>query len=474
MKQNMKAEARKARFGIQYKEELSMRYNSFSLCRLLLILLLPGVFLACQPTPAQDAIVNKGDSVLEAALAATPLPTQEADTINTAEPHVSHWTEFCKINDVDLIIDVPVEWPVSEYPAYEVQPREFRPEDINAIVDYFVPEAVSVRETGYSEQEILENLEAAVRGYWYVNDDGGYYGPYEGQEEDIAYWQEQLRRVSEEDAVQHFEPIDELPARKTFINSDGKEVSVSARGSSWAVAVSLGQLPIIQPESLVIGGTAIGNEPKGTTIENITIRKEEALEEATRFLLDIGYEAFQFSGAEKARMVNGITEDILAAGWRLTFCRNDGGYAPVDYTKLRYSVLRTNTQVAYSKPWLSERIQIFVDEQGIRFAEQAYPIAVNKEINSNVTILPFKSIQEQILKRFQYEFSWGESISSITVERVALIGGLIRMPDHPDLGRIVPTWLVEFSIEEKDLENTDTYFIAINAVDGSDVNILGY
>ena len=72
MKQNMKAEARKARFGIQYKEELSMRYNSFSLCRLLLILLLPGVFLACQPTPAQDAIVNKGDSVLEAALAATP------------------------------------------------------------------------------------------------------------------------------------------------------------------------------------------------------------------------------------------------------------------------------------------------------------------------------------------------------------------------------------------------------------------
>ena len=42
---------------------------------LLALLLLAALLPACQPTPEEDIVVNKGDGTLEAAIAATAVPS---------------------------------------------------------------------------------------------------------------------------------------------------------------------------------------------------------------------------------------------------------------------------------------------------------------------------------------------------------------------------------------------------------------
>lgn len=428
------------------------------------IALLMAFFLlsACQPTPAEDIIINKGDGALEVRLMETPVPEEAAQAADVPD----EWRETLEIGDSRVVFDAAVECPVDVFPVFEAEEAAPGIEAVNDVIARLAPDAERVRPAGSSASELREQLEAAIRGWWYADGSGeGHYGPYEGQEEDIARLQEQLASTGDESAP--FAPFESLPVRSTVLCADGRSITVYASANNWSLNIDLGQSAVMQGESLVASGGAMGDEPPGTQIGAVAITAEQAVERAREMLETIGFSGMQVASVEKARMVNAVTETVLANGYQIILCRGDGGYAPFDPLLLGHSALQIYEQSAYRKDWRPERMQMFVDERGVRYVGRMFPLHVLRTVNENAALLPFARVQELLRNRFRHEFRWTEvSGGTVTVKRVALVGALVRVKNDLERAYIVPTWLCEYT--------TDTGGTPEQryAIDGTSVDVL--
>ena len=431
--------------------------------------LLTGLFLlltACQPTPTEEPVVNRGDGALEIKLQATPVPPEKAQTFTAPDC----WQETLETGDSRVVFDAAVECPVTAFPVFEVEEASFTAQTVNEALARLAPDAERVWPAGTTSEELNEELAAAIRGWWY--DDGlggGHYGPYEGQEEDIARLQQQLANAVDESAP--YAPFESLPVKHTVLCADGRRITVYAFANSWSFTVDLGHAAVMQGESLVASGGAMGNEPPGTQIGAVAITAEQAVERAREMLETIGFSGMQVASVEKARMVNAITEEVLTSGYQLILCRGDGGYAPFDSLLLGHAALQNHEQPAYRKDWRPERMQMFVDERGVRYVEQMYPIRVLRTVSGNAQLLPFARVQELLRNRFRHEFRWTEgSGKTVTVKRVALVGALVRVKNDLERAYIVPAWLCEYTTDTSAAPD-QRYAIAVNAIDGTNVDV---
>ena len=80
-----------------------------SFLALLLVLLA-----ACQPTPAEDIIINKGDGTLEVRLMETPVPEEAAQAADVPD----EWRETLEIGGSRVVFDAAVECPVDVFPVF--------------------------------------------------------------------------------------------------------------------------------------------------------------------------------------------------------------------------------------------------------------------------------------------------------------------------------------------------------------------
>ena len=332
---------------------------------------------------------------------------------------------------------------------------------------------MELREPAFGREEILYALQYVQQGK-VVDEDPEtgepIFGPYEGQEEDIARLQEQLASAGDESA--HFAPFESLPVRSTVLCADGRSITVYASANNWSLNIDPGQSAVMQGESLVASGGAMGDEPPGTQIGAVAITAEQAVERAREMLETIGFSGMQVASVEKARMVNAVTETVLANGYQIIPCRGDGGYAPFDPLLLGHSALQIYEQSAYRKDWRPERMQMFVDERGVRYVGRMFPLHVLRTVNENAALLPFARVQELLRNRFRHEFRWTEvSGGTVTVKRVALVGALVRVKNDLERAYIVPTWLCEYTTDTGGTPE-QRYAIAVNAIDGTSVDVL--
>ena len=437
------------------------------LCLLLALLMTAALLPGCQPTPEEEFVVNRLDGALEEAVLATPAPPAQYEA-------PERWTESFDVRGQTVRIDVAIEVPDAvEYPVLTVQNASFTAEDVVLAAEVFFGGPVELREPAYGQEEILYDLRSAQRGHA-VDDDPEtrepIFGPYEGQEEDIARLQEQLASAGDESAL--FAPFESLPVRSTVLCADGRSITVYASANNWSLNIDPGQSAVMQGESLVASGGAMGDEPPGTQIGAVAITAEQAVERAREMLETIGFSGMQVASVEKARTVNAVTETVLANGYQIILCRGDGGYAPFDPLLLGHSALQIYEQSAYRKDWRPERMQMFVDERGVRYVEQVYPLHVLRTVNENAALLPFARVQELLRNRFRHEFRWTEvSGGTVTVKRVALVGALVRVKNDLERAYIVPTWLCEYTTDTGGTPE-QRYAIAVNAIDGTSVDVL--
>lgn len=138
---------------------------------------------ACQPTPEEEIVTNKGDGVMEEKIFATAVPTaegnaeEEASAVPTAVPFekVSHWTETVSVNDVLAVeIDCDVEWGEGyQYHVEKNLPGTFTREQIAAMANTFFDGVESIREQDTSYDELLEKLMALEKGRYTGKDADG-------------------------------------------------------------------------------------------------------------------------------------------------------------------------------------------------------------------------------------------------------------------------------------------------------------
>lgn len=238
------------------------------------ILLLALTLLACQPTPDEEAIINRKDGALEQAIVSTPVPTYtyEAPT---------RWEETYKIREQEVRVSADIELPdADQFPVTTITRRSFTPSDIDALLRAACPGDWTIRENEYSREELKVDLQNAAKGdYMGENEETGeqIWVPNEAEMQRIHGLIEQAPL---EDS---YKPLnaEELPNPvKTSAVRDGTGTTwyLFAKSSSMRELISLKRYRDgnVQMENWVMQGDATPGEP-AHALENIRISEEDAI-----------------------------------------------------------------------------------------------------------------------------------------------------------------------------------------------------
>lgn len=195
--------------------------------RILIIAFIPLLILstlACQPTPAEEIVVNKGDGVLEEAIASTPAPTMKATEI-------TQWTETYALTNLTVHIDAEIALPdLTQYPVYMLEKSSFTVARINQAVDFFTKGATGMRETSDTLEELQELWLAAKRGCYAGDGMSDEWLPYEGQEEEIARLEAEMQTVQAE-AFVPLAPLQKAKAQYSYALSNGDRVHMESHSN---------------------------------------------------------------------------------------------------------------------------------------------------------------------------------------------------------------------------------------------------
>ncbi len=461
--------------------------------RLVLCLIVISVFFCgCQPTPEDEIVVNKNDGKLEKLIMDEPIQ-QEAtnseekaqsielleenshDGIGESAVYTEKWIENYTLSGLECVIDADIILHETvNHPVYKAQQINFDMVTVRSVVDYFTVGATGVRDSSLTKEDIELMLIQARRGQYTWDDNGGRWESYEGQAEEIAELEKLLNQAEEESFEEIVTDDFVLPMKSTFAFADGSKIHVKAKEKS--IRVFDDNLAGVQLESWIIIGDAYPGEPKGTTLDNIQISEEEASNVVTNMLEDLGIHYLGIARTEKARLLKDISFEVLSEGWQITLSRNDGSYIPIHINPEEvYGTLFFEPET-YAQRWPSEIMTVYVDETGIRELSWEYPIEAIGILNSNVQIMSVEDTKNDIKKYIKLAFSKVQELSNINTTRqikvtsVVLTSQLIPMKDELEYFMIVPAWVVFY--EEEDPQGVYTSAIAINAIDGSSINLL--
>ncbi len=438
------------------------------LCCILIICIIL-LCVGCQPTPETPIVVNKNDGKLEEIIHTTPeaTPQETKQTLN-----VEPWKETYTLPTVVCTIEPEIIVPENNvFPVLKIQQSGFTADIANELLAYFSKDAVGVRQTSDTKEELTEKLIIAKKGTYVLDDDGGRWESYEGQEDDIKRLEDQIKNVPEETFDKISEESVTLPFKQTYLMADNTKRYISSDGSRFNFYDT--KSSVIQPESWLLNGEAIPGEPKGTTLKNVKISEEEATKVMQYLMSDLRISDFGIADKTKARIVNGYTSAVLSEGWFFTLSRTYGNYIPIDFLTYRSGGPVELLTEDFMPRWWPETITIYVDETGVRSFSWTNRKEITQEVNANVSILSFEEIKTKIKDSIKQGLSWTEDDSNnttkteILITKTTLTGVMVPIKDEPDYQYILPAWVVYF---QKKMDPY-VYVFAVNAIDGSSIDL---
>ena len=186
-------------------------------------LLAAALLAACQPTPEEDVVVNRGDGALEEAIAATAPPAQPYQV-----PSV--WQETMEVDGVICRFDAEVSMPAnSAHEVYRVRRRSFDTDVLQSFLQSLPAAPEAAYETAETVEQVQAQIEAVLRGEpWDLDGNGNIvYRPYADEEERIAELQAALLQAEQIEMLSP-EAVDLSadPFRYTYVLPDGIHWSV--------------------------------------------------------------------------------------------------------------------------------------------------------------------------------------------------------------------------------------------------------
>ena len=469
------------------KQHLYMRQAVF-LLNVLPCLLLTLLLAACQPTPTEDVVVNKGDGVYEQKLSeaqATAAPQNGQRTEPPAATPVPcltepHWKGEIAFRYLTIDIDVDVEAPEAGlFPVYAVEGADFADGDarVAQVVDCLLEDVVGVRPGGNTKEEVYRLLNCMLEGTYDPETDSMI-----PPDEEEARWiiEEMTKEAAAAPEADSYAPTD----RTRPAQIDTRWAYRLANGEEWEVWLSADSLSVtrepcgnVQPESWVATGNAVDGEPPHP-LEHVELTQAEAEAIVADFLerADIG--TFGISHIEKARTVRSYSGETISEGWRIKCARVCGDCRPFASRGYSEDALRfANDDDAYSPELPPENMLIYVDGGGIRAFSWSHPLRILEQVAETVELLPYEQVQERICQTIRSALAWqgdrppGTTLSDGDVQRVVLSTCCIPQKDAPGRFYLTPAWFVLFGFDIDKPYAAMPQAIAINAVDVSRFDI---
>ena len=169
-------------------------------------------------------------------------------------------------------------------------------------------------------------------------------------------------------------------------------------------------------------------------------------------LNDLKIEGFEAAHIEAARMLDGFFGyATVSVGYQITFCR------AIDI-----------------KPWPQERIVLMVDQEGIRFFHWEYPVIITNKLESNMKPLSFETVWQHAKDLLILGSSWVADATTVEdrhITRIMLTNCMVRSTKERNKVFLIPTWLFIVQKESALDGHILPSYIAINALDGSRVEM---
>lgn len=428
---------------------------------LLLAILLLCVSVACQPTPEEDYVVQRGSEVLSEKLEqGTPIPVEQTpapeevvsykeqvDGYKASLP--SRWSDRIETS-VELTIDAEIVVSNEEsFPVYIVEQSQFDLRQVEDVANRFFSGITGIRE---GSQPLPEEYAAAISS---LNARGF-----------VEYAEAMFKEMQEASEgsytdTDHISLTEKANQRYTVRFGDGAlgKIAISESGIIFDSHFN----SIVHLKDMVEDDGSY--EGEGSVSVNPPITQEQAEEVLTAFLQENGLEGFTVETVSAARHFAFLTREEINQGWKFTLMRTYGYYA-VDTFFTSEGWFRYEDD-AYSQPWRREVVSVYISENGVEYFSWQNPMEVTGAASPNVELMDFAQIQENAKKLLTAGLSWMESdYWKGEMNKMVLTVMVQQMEGETDKAYLMPVWVM-FSDWYFDGGDAVTMAVGINALDGS-------
>lgn len=456
------------------------------------LMLLVGAICACQPTPENEVVVNKGDGVLEQRIAeAQEREMQVAEVQSSSVPTPSPtpyvlpdgWQLELELTNFQVNIDAEIEMSSGPYPIIRLSQSSFSKMDdvLSTLMEQVISTPVGRRQGLKNYEDYAKMLERKALGRY--DSDSHSFVPYSKEEQ-----QEVDAEVKEITALMktalHKGEYDE---EGEFVTTpETKYTYVTENGEEWYVIIEENRFSIssnssfhLYPESYYIHYKEAPTDPDPTPYPNVRISEEQAMIAAQQILDSITDVQWELIGSERAGLLkssyNVLTEEATTnQGYLLTFTRKIGNTPFLNYQEDGSDRLHFD-DTPYAATLSFETLQIFVDEKGIRQITWTNPINIEETVANDIELLPFEKIQDIFVQTLKNGLSWAQEHPTSNgelnptrigrVEKIIFAYAHIQEKDNVDKYLAVPAWFFTYRTGTNDLDLP--VYITINAVDGT-------
>ncbi len=465
-----------------------------------LLLTLAALLSACQPTPEEEPVVNKGDGTLEEAIAAEALPPARYEA-----PETLRLDPF-GTETLEVVVNAEVVVPdVERYPIVEVTLRTITADWARDMM-YKMANGKTIHTYQNEVPTTKEQIEGEITLLQQQLANPDAYLPAGADEQTRAAAEKEWRELLEawetlyQEAPDTFEPreIDMSDAAfRTALEFRGAVESGKQRETYLSVTAWYGGPGgNVEYNNLVDVGMPFHFDMDSdlTDLNDVTISAEEAVQIGLDFLAQLGETDFA-----PALIVAGYcdpewgTDPIPLEEWpqcyQIQFTRSVAG-VPATYREEHYDGIGADGRERYAPAYPQESIEMDIRDSGVTYMYWSTPSELGRTLNENVTLMPFEQVVERFCDQILYSATPAVEETDSVIKKTLYIDrielGMVRALQRGSVEEwvMVPAWtffgrtVLQYAGPEPGgypLNENNEYvsempgysYLILNAVDGS-------
>ena len=463
-------------------------------------LLAAALLVACQPTPEEDVVVNKGDGTLEEAIAAEALPPARYEAPETLRLDPFGTETFQVVVDAEVCVP-----DVERYPIVEVVLRTITTDWARDMM-----RKMANGEKVYTYQSEIAASKEQIEGeitllqQQLANPDA--YLPAGADEQTRAAAEKEWRELLEAWETLYQEAPDTFEPREVDMSDAAFRTASEFRGAVESGKQRETYLSVtawyggpggnVEYNNLVDVGMPFHFDMDSdlTDLNDVTISAEEAVQIGLDFLAQLGETDFA-----PALIVAGYCDPRSSENikpmeewpqcYQIQFTRSVAG-VPATYREEHYDGIGADGGERYAPAYPQESIEMDIRDSGVTYMYWSTPSELGRTLNENVTLMPFEQVVERFCDQILYSATPAvEETDSVIkktlhIDRIEL--GMVRALQRGSVEEwvMVPAWtffgrtVLQYAGPEPGgypLNENNEYvsempgysYLILNAVDGS-------
>lgn len=465
-----------------------------------LLLTLAALLAACQPTPEEDIVVNKGDGTLEEAIAAEALPPARYEAPETLRLDPFGTETFQVVVDAEVCVP-----DVERYPIVEVVLRTITADWARDMM-YKMADGKTIHTYQNEVPTTKEQIEGEITLLQQQLANPDAYLPAGADEQTRAAAEKEWRELLEAWETLYQEAPDTFEPREVDMSDAAFRTASEFRGAVESGKQRETYLSVtawyggpggnVEYNNLVDVGMPFHFDMDSdlTDLNDVTISAEEAVQIGLDFLAQLGETDFA-----PALIVAGYcdpewgTDPIPLEEWpqcyQIQFTRSVAG-VPATYREEHYDGIGADGRERYAPAYPQESIEMDIRDSGVTYMYWSTPSELGRTLNENVTLMPFEQVVERFCDQILYSATPAVEETDSVIKKTLYIDrielGMVRALQRGSVEEwvMVPAWtffgrtVLQYAGPEPGgypLNENNEYvsetpgysYLILNAVDGS-------